>query len=92
METHLLSPASAPPKKVFACRSPDRPNPIGLSVVTLERVVRGRGQPTRIHVKGMGRFRGVQKGSMIGIRITGVTVWPNRRALKSRLGIVFDGL
>eukprot|EP00667_Euglena_gracilis_P013087 EG_transcript_13490 len=38
---------------VFACRAPDRPNPIGISAVELERVVRVRGEPVRIYVKGM---------------------------------------
>ncbi len=37
---------------VFATRSPHRPNPIGLSVVALERVETAPKQPVRIHVRG----------------------------------------
>ena len=38
---------------VFACRSPDRPNPIGISVVSLEKIVKAKGQPVQLHVKGV---------------------------------------
>lgn len=38
---------------VLASRSPHRPNPIGLSVVKLEKVERAEGKPTRIHVSGV---------------------------------------
>jgi len=38
---------------VFACRAPDRPNPIGLSVVALEKVTRVQGKPVTLHVRGI---------------------------------------
>lgn len=38
---------------VLASRSPHRPNPIGLSVVKIERIERAQGEVTRIHVSGV---------------------------------------
>jgi tRNA-Thr(GGU) m(6)t(6)A37 methyltransferase TsaA len=45
---HVLPPRSARKQGVFATRSPHRPNPIGLSVVTLERV-----DGLSVHVRGI---------------------------------------
>jgi tRNA-Thr(GGU) m(6)t(6)A37 methyltransferase TsaA len=38
---------------VLASRSPHRPNPIGISAVTLEKIVLGRAEGTQIHVGGI---------------------------------------
>jgi tRNA-Thr(GGU) m(6)t(6)A37 methyltransferase TsaA len=49
LQTHPRGDPNTPLTGVFATRSPDRPNPIGLQRVTVTAI----GSPTRLHVRAL---------------------------------------